>query len=230
MTWSRGPRPCPEWTGFRVQAFVGVVQPNFFDVIGVQPAVGGFVAEDFEGPRPLIEPRIITDEMFRGNRRLECIEPDGRAVRRSASRIGRPTRARPQEVRLPSAAAVRCRDARQRLDLIVARRQLLEIERIAVALPSTTAVSPGFKSSTSIPQAGGPLNPNASRGSGVALFDATTINRPVIGPRSDAGSIIANAISAVAGEGKAAEHIAAVIQKSSITNRFVTICLHAYLS
>ncbi len=42
-----------------------LVDQNFFDVIGVRPAVGGFVAQDFEGPRPTIEPRIVTDEVFR---------------------------------------------------------------------------------------------------------------------------------------------------------------------
>jgi predicted permease len=57
-------------TGFYrgpVQSPVGiaVVQPNFFDVIGVRPALGGFAAEDFDDAVSLISPRIITDEIFR---------------------------------------------------------------------------------------------------------------------------------------------------------------------
>jgi predicted permease len=42
-----------------------VVQTNFFDVIGIQPAVGGFSTEDFQPTSSRIEPRIITDEVFR---------------------------------------------------------------------------------------------------------------------------------------------------------------------
>lgn len=46
---------------------VATVQQNFFDVIGVRPAIGGFTAADFEGPRSgvsWIEPRVVTDEIF----------------------------------------------------------------------------------------------------------------------------------------------------------------------
>jgi len=54
------------FTGFRQQtATVAYVQRNFFDVIGVRPSLGGFAAEDFDGPGPTIEPRIVTDEIFR---------------------------------------------------------------------------------------------------------------------------------------------------------------------
>jgi predicted permease len=42
-----------------------LVQSNFFDVIGVRPALGGFAPEDFKPPRPAIEPRIISHEIFR---------------------------------------------------------------------------------------------------------------------------------------------------------------------
>lgn len=42
-----------------------VVQPNFFDVIGIQPAVGGFSAGNFQPTSSPFEPRIITDEVFR---------------------------------------------------------------------------------------------------------------------------------------------------------------------
>ena len=54
------------FTGFRQHSMdIADVQANFFDVIGVRPALGGFAAEDFEGPAPTIGPRIITDEVFR---------------------------------------------------------------------------------------------------------------------------------------------------------------------
>jgi predicted permease len=42
-----------------------LVQPNFFDVIGVRPAVGGFTLEDFQPTSSRIEPRIVTDDVFR---------------------------------------------------------------------------------------------------------------------------------------------------------------------
>jgi predicted permease len=66
------------FTGFRAQPYgdasgavnaivIGhaVVQPNFFDVIGVRPVVGGFTSEDFAAPASRIEPRIVTDDVFR---------------------------------------------------------------------------------------------------------------------------------------------------------------------
>jgi predicted permease len=102
--WSKAV-PHVAFTGFGVQPvwwnhdvnplLIGraIVQPNFFDVIGVRPAVGGFAAEDFDvsaatkpaplprssllgsstpltaavlsPPAPQIEPRVITDELFR---------------------------------------------------------------------------------------------------------------------------------------------------------------------
>jgi predicted permease len=103
-TWSKAV-PTVAFTGFRVQPaewnhdvnpFLtgrALVQSNFFDVIGVRPAIGGFTADDFEvskanpappppgssliGPSappaaavvspaaPRIEPRIVTEEVFR---------------------------------------------------------------------------------------------------------------------------------------------------------------------
>jgi predicted permease len=53
------------FTGFQYSQEIASVQPNFFDVLGVQPAIGGFAAEDFAGPAPKVTPRIITDEVFR---------------------------------------------------------------------------------------------------------------------------------------------------------------------
>jgi len=45
-------------------ADTAAVRANFFDVIGVRPALGGFTEDDFRGPRPIIEPRIIPDGIF----------------------------------------------------------------------------------------------------------------------------------------------------------------------
>jgi predicted permease len=42
-----------------------LVQSNFFDVIGVRPALGGFAPEDFATRQPLIEPRIISQDIFK---------------------------------------------------------------------------------------------------------------------------------------------------------------------
>jgi putative ABC transport system permease protein len=54
------------FTGFRQHSRnIADVQPNFFHVIGVQPAIGGFAADDFAGPAPRVAPRIITNEVFR---------------------------------------------------------------------------------------------------------------------------------------------------------------------
>ena len=41
-----------------------LVQANFFDVIGIRPMLGGFAPEDFAPPRPLLEPRILSHEIF----------------------------------------------------------------------------------------------------------------------------------------------------------------------
>lgn len=41
-----------------------LVQSNFFEVIGVRPALGGLAPEDFATRQPLIEPRIISHEIF----------------------------------------------------------------------------------------------------------------------------------------------------------------------
>jgi predicted permease len=63
--------PGVQFTGFSVwgtgENRIGraLVQSNFFDVIGVRPAMGGFAPEDFASRQPLIEPRIISDEIFR---------------------------------------------------------------------------------------------------------------------------------------------------------------------
>ena len=62
--------PGVAFTGFRVwgtdSAFGrAVVLPNFFDVIGVRPAVGGFAPQDFGALQPAIEPRVLTHEAFR---------------------------------------------------------------------------------------------------------------------------------------------------------------------
>jgi putative ABC transport system permease protein len=62
--------PGVAFTGFGVwgtgdsQTGRALVLSNFFDVIGVRPALGGFVPEDFQAPRPLIEPNIVTFEVF----------------------------------------------------------------------------------------------------------------------------------------------------------------------
>jgi predicted permease len=64
---------------------VAVVQPNFFDVIGVQPVLGGFRFEDFERATSPIEPRILTDEVYRSRYggdsaaigRIEITDPSG---------------------------------------------------------------------------------------------------------------------------------------------------------
>ncbi len=55
-------------TGFRTHSSpvsVALVQPNFFDVLRVRPALGGFAPEDFERAASNVEPRIVTDEIFR---------------------------------------------------------------------------------------------------------------------------------------------------------------------
>jgi hypothetical protein len=52
------------FTGIQVQAYVGRVQPNFFDVIGVRPVVGGFAPEDFAAASSSIQPRLATHEVF----------------------------------------------------------------------------------------------------------------------------------------------------------------------
>ena len=44
---------------------LALVQSNFFDVIGVRPALGGFAPEDFTTRRALIEPRIISHDIFK---------------------------------------------------------------------------------------------------------------------------------------------------------------------
>ena len=62
--------PGVQFTGFSVWGTgdnrIGraLVQSNFFDVIGVRPALGGFAPEDFATRQPLIEPRIISHEIF----------------------------------------------------------------------------------------------------------------------------------------------------------------------
>ena len=68
--WSRF-APGVLFTGFHINSTDGTsvglatVQSSFFDVIGVRPAVGGFAPEDFERRGSTIEPRVITDEIFR---------------------------------------------------------------------------------------------------------------------------------------------------------------------
>ena len=63
--------PGVQFTGFSVWGTddnrIGraLVQSNFFDVIGVRPVLGGFAPEDFATLQPLIEPRIISHEIFR---------------------------------------------------------------------------------------------------------------------------------------------------------------------
>lgn len=63
--------PGVAFSGFRAQpedstsVARAVVQSNFFDVIGIRPALGGFSPEDFEPSVSKIEPRLITDEVFR---------------------------------------------------------------------------------------------------------------------------------------------------------------------
>src|SRR5687767_3280234 len=58
--------PGVAFAGFRQQTLsLGYVQQDFFEVIGVRPALGGFAAEDFDGSSPRIKRRIITDEIFR---------------------------------------------------------------------------------------------------------------------------------------------------------------------
>lgn len=57
--------PQVAFTGFRHHSrTIADIQPNFFEVMGVRPALGGFAPEDFEGT-PLITPRILSDEIFR---------------------------------------------------------------------------------------------------------------------------------------------------------------------
>jgi len=63
--WSRA-APGVAFTGFRQHSTnIAIVQPNFFDVIGVRPVLGGFTPEDFAGTSSRVEPRIVTDEVFR---------------------------------------------------------------------------------------------------------------------------------------------------------------------
>jgi predicted permease len=70
--------PGAAFTGFLAQPYLdmnaalnatavghALVQPNFFDVIGVRPAVGGFTPEDFQPTSSRIEPRIVTADVFR---------------------------------------------------------------------------------------------------------------------------------------------------------------------
>jgi len=70
--------PGVAFTGFLAQPYLdmdaglnatavghALVQPNFFDVIGVRPAVGGFSSADFQPTSSRIEPRIVTDQIFR---------------------------------------------------------------------------------------------------------------------------------------------------------------------
>jgi predicted permease len=63
--WSRS-APGVAFTGFRQHSTnIANVQPSFFDVIGVHPALGGFTPADFVTATSLIEPRIVTDQVFR---------------------------------------------------------------------------------------------------------------------------------------------------------------------
>ena len=70
VAWAQA-TPGVQFTGFSVWGTgdnrIGraLVQSNFFDVIGVRPALGGFAPEDFATRQPLIEPRIISHEIFR---------------------------------------------------------------------------------------------------------------------------------------------------------------------
>ena len=67
--WTRA-TPGVQFTGFSVwgtsERRIGraLVQSNFFDVLGVRPALGGFAPEDFHPPIPTIEPRIVSHEIF----------------------------------------------------------------------------------------------------------------------------------------------------------------------
>ena len=76
--WART-SPGVVFTGMRVQPYRDVgdginrpvlaralVQANFFDAIGIHPAVGGFAPQDFTRSSSVrIEPRILTDDVFR---------------------------------------------------------------------------------------------------------------------------------------------------------------------
>ena len=65
IAWSRS-APGVAFTGFALHSTnIARVQPNFFDVIGVRPVLGGFTPADFANTTSLIEPRIVTDEVFR---------------------------------------------------------------------------------------------------------------------------------------------------------------------
>lgn len=67
--WARA-TPGAVFTGFGVWGSgdnryrLAQVQSNFFDVIGVRPALGGFAPEHFQPPDPLVQPRIISHEIF----------------------------------------------------------------------------------------------------------------------------------------------------------------------
>jgi putative ABC transport system permease protein len=68
--WARA-LPGVALTGFRAQPVAAstavgraVVQANFFDVVGVEPALGGFAPADFEMSDSKLEPGIITDEIL----------------------------------------------------------------------------------------------------------------------------------------------------------------------
>jgi predicted permease len=67
--WARA-TPGAVFTGFGVWGSgdnryrLAQVQSNFFDVIGVKPALGGFAPEHFQPPHPLVQPRIISHEIF----------------------------------------------------------------------------------------------------------------------------------------------------------------------
>lgn len=62
--------PQMAFTGFRNYGIsdgpfiCAAVRPDFFDVIGVRPAMGGFAPEHFLGPKPLVEDRVLTHAFF----------------------------------------------------------------------------------------------------------------------------------------------------------------------
>ena len=86
--------PGMTFTGFYVgggeSGAIAWVQPNFFDVVGVQPAIGGFAPEDFDDALVNVQPRILTDRVvhsqFGGDRgaigRVVIVDPSsGRGFR-----------------------------------------------------------------------------------------------------------------------------------------------------
>jgi putative ABC transport system permease protein len=85
--------PGVAFTAFRVSAtadewkWCAYVQPNFFDVIGVRPALGSFAPQDFTSRHPTIEPRIVTHEYFQ-SRAGGDPGAIGRTVITDAPRIG----------------------------------------------------------------------------------------------------------------------------------------------